>query len=72
MRAHPVATAGALAGVAFVVGAVAHRALQPDPTLGEVFRKTFRRRATQLSNNLASGSKRGIDAAAAALHKSFK
>jgi hypothetical protein len=72
VKDHPVATAGALAGVALVAGAVAHRAIQREPTLAEVFRKTATRRVARFSKALASGSKRGIDAAARAVSKSLK
>jgi len=61
VKEHPLVAAGALAGVALVVGAVAQRAMQRDPTLGETISKTIK-----------SKTKQGIGAAAKSLTRSLK
>jgi hypothetical protein len=61
VKEHPLVAAGALAGAALVVGAVAQRAMHRDPTLGETLTKTLKAKTRQ-----------GIGAAAKSLTRRLK
>jgi ElaB/YqjD/DUF883 family membrane-anchored ribosome-binding protein len=59
VKDHPAVAAGALVGVGVLVGAVAHRALRREPSLGEVLGRELARRAKEVSKAVASASRHG-------------
>ena len=72
VKEHPVVAAGALAGVAMVVGVIAERTLHHEPTLGELVKSTLKGSAKGLSKAIVGRTKRGVGAAAKSLSDSLR
>lgn len=71
-KKHPAVTAGALVGAGVLVGVAATRALQHEPTVGEVVMSALKRSASKVSKRLATTASAGLSAGKASARRALR